>query len=171
MYLTTFNFSDLIVTDCLFTDAVTTDAVTENVGASFTTELVLVVFMALILLTGISVIIGLKYKKKSPKITTSKPDKKPIPEPDVIPDRGIERIVEHSEPTTTVGEMDRDKTTPVEMAQAEDKTKDARRKRKKNKDARRKRKKRRPIGTVKDTLPIEAGTQTYHSSRNTVGYE
>ena len=156
--LTTFSFSDLIVTDCYFTDAVTTDAVTENVGgASFTTELALVVIMALILLTGTSVIIGLKYKKKSPKITTLKPDNKPIPEPDVIPDRGIERIVEHSEPTTTVGEMDRDKTTPVEMAQAEDKTKDVRRKHKKTKDVRRKHKKRRPIGTVKDTLPVEAG--------------
>ena len=100
--------------------------------------------------------IGLNCKKKSPKITTSKPDNKPIPEPDVIPDRGIERIVEHSEPTTTVGEMDRDKTTPVEMAQAEDKTKDVRRKHKKTKDERRKRKKRRPIGTVKDIIPVEA---------------
>ena len=157
LYLTTVSFSDVILTDCLFTDAVTTDALTENVEeVSFTTELVLVVIMALILLTGISVIIGLKYKKKSPKITTLKPDKKPIPEPDVIPDRGIERIVEHSEPTTTVGEMDRDKTTPVEMAQAEDKTKDVRRKHKKTKDERRKRKKRRPIGTVKDSLPVEA---------------
>ena len=65
--------SDLILTDC----------VAENYGlVSFTTEIAVIVIMALILLTGISVFIGLNYKKKSPKITAPKPDNVPTPEPD-----------------------------------------------------------------------------------------
>ena len=136
VYPTTLSICDL--TDFLFTDGVT-----KNVGgASFTTEIVVIVIMALILLTGISVIIGLKYKKKSQKVTAPKPEEKPVPESDMVPERLKERKVKHSEPTTTAGDAARDETTP-----AEDKTK----------DARRKRKKRRPIGGVKDKLPVEAG--------------
>ena len=136
VYPTTLSICDL--TDFLFTDGVT-----KNVGgASFTTEIVVIVIMALILLTGISVIIGLKYKKKSQKVTAPKPEEKPVLESDMVPERLKERKVKHSEPTTTAGDAARDETTP-----AEDKTK----------DARRKRKKRRPIGGVKDKLPVEAG--------------
>ena len=136
VYPTTLSICDL--TDFLFTDGVT-----KNVGgASFITEIVVIVIMALILLTGISVIIGLKYKKKSQKVTAPKPEEKPVLESDMVPERLKERKVKHSEPTTTAGDAARDETTP-----AEDKTK----------DARRKRKKRRPIGGVKDKLPVEAG--------------
>ena len=136
VYPTTLSICDL--TDFLFTDGVT-----KNVGgASFTTEIVVIVIMALILLTGISVIIGLKYKKKPQKVTAPKPEEKPVLESDMVPERLKERKVKHSEPTTTAGDAARDETTP-----AEDKTK----------DARRKRKKRRPIGGVKDKLPVEAG--------------
>ena len=136
VYPTTLSICDL--TDFLFTDGVT-----KNVGgASFTTEIVVIVIMALILLTGISVIIGLKYKKKSHKVTAPKPEEKPVPKSDMVPERLKERKVKHSEPTTTAGDAARDETTP-----AEDKPK----------DVRRKRKKRRPIGGVKDKLPVEAG--------------
>ena len=73
-YPTTFSKqSDLILTDC----------VAENYGgASFTTESAVIVIMALILLTGISVFIGPNCKKKSPKITAPRPENIPRPEPD-----------------------------------------------------------------------------------------
>ena len=65
----------------------------------------------------------------------------------LIAGRNIERNLKNSEPTTAVGDTAQAETTPVDTALAEDKTK----------DVRRKRKKKRPIGGVKDKLPVEAG--------------